>query len=55
MVNFMKNSITMLENLVKTGESKINQIVFILSDGRFNKDVRVFFNMLECTSFVFRS
>ena len=43
MFNFMKNSMTLLENLVKTSSagsiSKLNQIVFVISDGRFNKNV----------------
>jgi hypothetical protein len=41
MVNFMKESMVMIEDLSKVGQNfnKMNQIVFILSDGRFNKDV----------------
>jgi len=38
MANFMKNSIVLLENTMKNGNLKINQIVFIISDGRFNKN-----------------
>lgn len=38
MANFMKNSIIFLENTLKSGSSKISQIVFIISDGRFNKN-----------------
>ena len=34
----MKNSIILLENMMKSGNIKINQIVFIISDGRFNKN-----------------
>ena len=40
MRNFMKNSIFIMENLISNQNiNPINQIVFIISDGRFNKDV----------------
>ena len=42
MANFMHQSISLLGDLMKisTGSvSKLNQIVFIISDGRFNKNV----------------
>ena len=40
----MKNSISLFDCLMKTqgGVSKLNQIVFIISDGRFNKNVIIY-------------
>lgn len=58
MFNFMKNSMTLLENLVKTSSagsiSKLNQIVFVISDGRFNKNVSfVILIKLESQTYVY--
>ena len=52
MRNFMKNSMDMLDKQMKQNSSnlKFNQIVFIISDGRFNKNVKnlfLFFRMLD--------
>jgi hypothetical protein len=39
----MKNSIAILENLANEQNiTNLNQIVFIISDGRFNKDVNIY-------------
>lgn len=42
MRNFMKNSMDLLDKQMKLNSSnmKFNQIVFIISDGRFNKNVK---------------
>jgi hypothetical protein len=48
MKNFMKHSIGIMENLISDQNiNPINQIVFIISDGRFNKDVIVI--NIECS------
>jgi midasin len=43
MRNFMKNSLDLLDKQMKMNSSnaKFNQIVFIISDGRFNKSVKL--------------
>jgi midasin len=38
MTNFMKNSMVMLQNQIRNSQGDASQIVFIISDGRFNKD-----------------
>ena len=45
MANFMQQSLSMLGDLMKTTSgsiTKLNQIVFIISDGRFNKNVSIY-------------